>query len=78
MCNAKVDGLKQERIEKKANCADRDSEVAEVNRRLTAVKKRLNAVEKQINNVDSAIQQKKSDRHALLQTCKVRQGGSFE
>lgn len=68
----KMEDLKMQRITKKSDLEDKENEASEVKKQLGQSQKELAAVQKQVTALETKIETKKSERHSLLQTCKVK------
>lgn len=58
-------------VKKRADTEDKDSEVAEAKKAQSIAGRELTQTEKLILSHENSIQQKRHDRHSLLQACKV-------
>ncbi len=58
-------------VKKRADAEDIDNEVADAKKTQTAAGRELTQTEKLILSHENSIQQKRHDRHSLLQACKV-------
>lgn len=66
-----ISALKNERQSKKMKVDEIDEEVAEIRKRLTAQQKEVTAVQKTVTQAEARLEQKRSERHTLLQSCKL-------
>lgn len=66
-----ISALKNERQTKKMKVDEIDEEVAEIRKRLTAQQKEVTAVQKTVTQAEARLEQKRSERHTLLQSCKL-------
>ncbi|UYV72660.1 SMC1B [Cordylochernes scorpioides] len=65
------EGLKTQKITKKSEVDAAEDEIAEVRKRLGAVQKEIASAQKLVTSLESKVEQKKADRHSILQTCKL-------
>ncbi|CAH1783210.1 unnamed protein product [Owenia fusiformis] len=63
--------MKQQKIMIKSQADDKDTEIAEIRKRLSVQTKEVQAVTKQITALETKLEQKKADRHSLLKSCKM-------
>lgn len=63
--------LKNSRITVRSQVDDKEGEVAEVRKRLGAQQKEITSSQKGITALETKLEQKRSDRHSLLKSCKV-------
>lgn len=68
---SQLEDIKMARQNKKAEMEDKDAELNELKKRQQNVQREVAAFQKQFNNLETKIEQKKSDRHLLLQACKA-------
>ena len=66
------ESLKQRRINVKTRVDESEGEVNAVRKKLQAHNKEISGVSKQITALENKLEQKRGDRHSLLQACKVR------
>lgn len=69
----KVEDMKMQRITKKSDVEDKENEAAEVKKQMAQVQKEMSAIQKQVTALETKMESKKSERHSLLQACKVRE-----
>ena len=55
----------------KAQFEQVELEISEVKKRLSAQFKEINVLQKTMTGIENRLEQKRSDRHSLLQQCKV-------
>ena len=67
--------LKQSKLTSKSQVDDMEAEINEVRKRLTVQQKEIAQVQKGINQMEVKLEQRRADRHSLLQSCKVGFGG---
>jgi len=65
------ENLASKKISLKAQFETIDSEITEVKKRLNAQFKEISVIQKTISGTESRIENKRADRHSLLQSCKV-------
>ena len=63
--------LKTQRITVKSQGDDIEGEIADIKKRLASQNKELAHIQKQITALDTKLEQKRADRHSLLQSAKV-------
>lgn len=63
--------LKIERGVKKSKVDEIEEEVAEIRKRLTSQQKEVTSVQKGVTQSETKLEQKRSERHTLLQSCKL-------
>ena len=66
-----ISQLKNERGVKKSKVDEIDEEVAEIRKRLTTQQKEVTAVQKGVTQAETKLEQKRSERHTFLQSCKL-------
>lgn len=67
----KVDQLKNEKISKKTECDSMEDEITEEKRALSAVQKEITSAQKALMTIECRMDSKRSDRHAVLLSCKM-------
>ncbi|KAI1278821.1 Structural maintenance of chromosomes protein 1A [Halotydeus destructor] len=67
----KVESLKNEKISKKTECDSVEEEVSEQKRSMSSITKDMSSVQKSLTAIECRMDSKKSDRHAVLLTCKM-------
>ncbi|KRY14547.1 Structural maintenance of chromosomes protein 1A [Trichinella patagoniensis] len=63
--------LKAMRQTKKVELENKEAELNEVKKELATIQKELLSVQKQTSAMETLLEQKRSERHSLLQTCKL-------
>ncbi|KAK3794036.1 hypothetical protein RRG08_028468 [Elysia crispata] len=63
--------LKQSKLTSKSQVDDMEAEINEVRKRLTVQQKEIAQVQKGINQMEVKLEQRRADRHSLLQSCKM-------
>ena len=66
-----ISQLKNERQVKKSKVDEIDEEVAEIRKRLATQQKGVTAVQKGVTQAETKLEQKRSERHTFLQSCKL-------
>ena len=64
--------LNSRKMTLKAQYERADMEIGEVKKRLSGQFKEISVIQKSIASIESRVEQKRADRHSLLQQCKVR------
>lgn len=60
-----------DKLSKKNDVDDMEQEVSDVRKRAAALQKEMSIIQKQVTALETNLEQKKSERHSLLQACKV-------
>lgn len=67
----KLDEKKLEKMSRKNDVDEKEQEVNDVKKRAAVLQKDLSTIQKQATSLETSLEQKKSERHLLLQACKV-------
>ncbi|VDP13090.1 unnamed protein product [Soboliphyme baturini] len=67
----KIELTKQQRVARKAELEEKENETNEVKKQLAQVQKEQTSIQKQISAMEAKIEHERSERHLLLQTCKM-------
>ncbi|XP_067127800.1 structural maintenance of chromosomes protein 1A [Centruroides vittatus] len=66
-----LERLKNSKISKKTDVDAMEDEITEVRKRLATVQKEISAAQKLVTGLETRLEQKRADRHSLLQACKL-------
>ncbi|KAG8185877.1 hypothetical protein JTE90_004419 [Oedothorax gibbosus] len=66
-----LEKLKNSKMNKKQDVDKLEESTSEIRKRLSAAQKDITAVQKQVTALETRLEQKKADKHSLLQTCKL-------
>lgn len=66
-----LERLKSSKLSKKTDVEAVEEATTEIRKRLAAVQKDITGAQKQVTTLETKLEQKRADRHSLLQTCKL-------
>ncbi|XP_072553187.1 structural maintenance of chromosomes protein 1A isoform X3 [Salminus brasiliensis] len=69
---AQLQDLKNQHLTKKGEVNDKNREMEEIRKKLGAANKELTHLQKEVTAIETKLEQKRSDRHNLLQACKMQ------
>uniref|UniRef100_A0AAR2M6U6 Structural maintenance of chromosomes protein n=1 Tax=Pygocentrus nattereri TaxID=42514 RepID=A0AAR2M6U6_PYGNA len=69
---AQLQDLKNQHLTKKGEVNDKNREMEEIRKKLGAANKELTQLQKEVTAIETKLEQKRSDRHNLLQACKMQ------
>ncbi|XP_062397003.1 structural maintenance of chromosomes 1A, like isoform X1 [Sardina pilchardus] len=69
---AQLQDLKNGHLTKKSEVNDKNHEMEEIRKKLGGANKELTQLQKEVTAIETKLEQKKSDRHNLLQACKMQ------
>lgn len=69
---AQLQDLKNQLLSKKSEVADKTHEMEEIRKKLGGFSKEMTHLQKEVTAIETKIEQKRSDRHNLLQACKMQ------
>ncbi|CAK9295634.1 unnamed protein product [Gordionus sp. m RMFG-2023] len=67
----KLENLKEEKAQKNSQLEDKEKELNDLRKKLNTCHKDITSNQKNFTNCENKIEQKKSERHSLLQNCKI-------
>uniref|UniRef100_A0A4W4FVE9 Structural maintenance of chromosomes protein n=1 Tax=Electrophorus electricus TaxID=8005 RepID=A0A4W4FVE9_ELEEL len=69
---AQLQDLKNQHLAKKSEVNDKNHEMEEIRKKLGGANKDLTQLQKEVTAIETKLEQKRSDRHNLLQACKMQ------
>ncbi|XP_043916489.1 structural maintenance of chromosomes protein 1A [Protopterus annectens] len=69
---AQLQDLKNQHLTKKSEVNDKNQEMEEIRKKLGGSNKEITQMQKEVTAIETKLEQKKSDRHNLLQACKMQ------
>uniref|UniRef100_A0AAQ6IKM6 Structural maintenance of chromosomes protein 1A n=1 Tax=Anabas testudineus TaxID=64144 RepID=A0AAQ6IKM6_ANATE len=69
---AQLQDLKNQHLTKKSEVNDKNHEMEEIRKKLGGANKSLTQLQKEVTAIETKLEQKRSDRHNLLQACKMQ------
>ncbi|KAL2104070.1 hypothetical protein ACEWY4_000938 [Coilia grayii] len=69
---AQLQDLKNQHLTKKSEVNDKNREMEEIRKKLGGANKELTQLQKEVTAIETKLEQKRSDRHNLLQACKMQ------
>ncbi|XP_048877704.1 structural maintenance of chromosomes 1A, like [Brienomyrus brachyistius] len=69
---AQLQDLKNQHLAKKSEVNDKNQEMEEIRKKLGGANKELTQLQKEVTAIETKLEQKRSDRHNLLQACKMQ------
>ncbi|XP_051735828.1 LOW QUALITY PROTEIN: structural maintenance of chromosomes protein 1A [Ctenopharyngodon idella] len=69
---AQLQDLKNQHLTKKGEVNDKNRETEEIRKKLGSANKELTQLQKEVTAIETKLEQKRSDRHNLLQACKMQ------
>lgn len=69
---AQLQDLKNQHLTKKGEVNDKNKEMEDIRKKLGAANKELTQLQKEVTAIETKLEQKRSDRHNLLQACKMQ------
>uniref|UniRef100_A0A8C1SSL5 Structural maintenance of chromosomes protein n=2 Tax=Cyprinus carpio TaxID=7962 RepID=A0A8C1SSL5_CYPCA len=69
---AQLQDLKNQHLAKKSEVNDKNHEMEEIRKKLGGANKELTQLQKEVTAIETKLEQKRSDRHNLLQACKMQ------
>uniref|UniRef100_A0A8C7ZE80 Structural maintenance of chromosomes protein n=1 Tax=Oryzias sinensis TaxID=183150 RepID=A0A8C7ZE80_9TELE len=69
---AQLQDLKNQHLTKKSEVNDKNHEMEEIRKKLGGANKELTQLQKEVTAIETKLEQKRSDRHNLLQACKMQ------
>uniref|UniRef100_A0A673NFN1 Structural maintenance of chromosomes protein n=1 Tax=Sinocyclocheilus rhinocerous TaxID=307959 RepID=A0A673NFN1_9TELE len=69
---AQLQDLKNQHLTKKGEVNDKNREMEEIRKKLGSANKELTQLQKEVTAIETKLEQKRSDRHNLLQACKMQ------
>ncbi|KAK2851371.1 hypothetical protein Q5P01_007647 [Channa striata] len=69
---AQLQDLKNQHLTKKSEVNDKNHEMEEIRKKLGGANKELTHLQKEVTAIETKLEQKRSDRHNLLQACKMQ------
>uniref|UniRef100_A0AAR2IVB5 Structural maintenance of chromosomes protein 1A n=1 Tax=Pygocentrus nattereri TaxID=42514 RepID=A0AAR2IVB5_PYGNA len=69
---AQLQDLKNQHLTKKSEVNDKNHEMEEIRKKLGSANKELTQLQKEVTAIETKSEQKRSDRHNLLQACKMQ------
>lgn len=69
---AQLQDLKNTHLTKKSEVNDKNHEMEEIRKKLGGANKELTQLQKEVTAIETKLEQKRSDRHNLLQACKMQ------
>ncbi|XP_076874613.1 structural maintenance of chromosomes protein 1A [Brachyhypopomus gauderio] len=69
---AQLQDLKNQHLTKKGEVNDKNREMEDIRKKLGAANKELTQLQKEVTAIETKLEQKRSDRHNLLQACKMQ------
>uniref|UniRef100_A0A8B9JLC5 Structural maintenance of chromosomes protein 1A n=1 Tax=Astyanax mexicanus TaxID=7994 RepID=A0A8B9JLC5_ASTMX len=69
---AQLQDLKNQHLTKKSEVNDKNHEMEEIRKKLGSANKELTQLQKEVTAIETKLEQKRSDRHNLLQACKMQ------
>uniref|UniRef100_A0A8C7VM06 Structural maintenance of chromosomes protein n=1 Tax=Oncorhynchus mykiss TaxID=8022 RepID=A0A8C7VM06_ONCMY len=69
---AQLQDLKNQHLTKKSEVNDKNHQMEEIRKKLGGANKELTQLQKEVTAIETKLEQKRSDRHNLLQACKMQ------
>ncbi|KAM8864064.1 structural maintenance of chromosomes protein 1A [Spinachia spinachia] len=69
---AQLQDLKNQHLAKKSEVNDKNHDMEEIRKKLGGANKELTHLQKEVTAIETKLEQKRSDRHNLLQACKMQ------
>ncbi|NXP23849.1 SMC1A protein, partial [Scytalopus superciliaris] len=69
---AQLQDLKNQHLAKKSEVNDKNHEMDEIRKKLGGANKEMTHLQKEVTAIETKLEQKRSDRHNLLQACKMQ------
>uniref|UniRef100_A0A8C2YZQ6 Structural maintenance of chromosomes protein n=1 Tax=Cyclopterus lumpus TaxID=8103 RepID=A0A8C2YZQ6_CYCLU len=69
---AQLQDLKNQHLTKKSEVNDKNHDMEEIRKKLGGANKSLTQLQKEVTAIETKLEQKRSDRHNLLQACKMQ------
>ncbi|KAK7129037.1 hypothetical protein R3I94_017303 [Phoxinus phoxinus] len=69
---AQLQDLKNQHLTKKGEVNDKNKEMEDIRKKLGSANKELTQLQKEVTAIETKLEQKRSDRHNLLQACKMQ------
>ncbi|TRY66478.1 hypothetical protein DNTS_005368 [Danionella cerebrum] len=69
---AQLQDLKNQHLTKKGEVNDKNREMEDIRKKLGSANKELTQLQKEVTAIETKLEQKRSDRHNLLQACKMQ------
>uniref|UniRef100_A0AAQ4QDZ1 Structural maintenance of chromosomes protein n=1 Tax=Gasterosteus aculeatus aculeatus TaxID=481459 RepID=A0AAQ4QDZ1_GASAC len=69
---AQLQDLKNQHLTKKSEVNDKNHDMEEIRKKLGGANKELTHLQKEVTAIETKLEQKRSDRHNLLQACKMQ------
>ncbi|KAK6467190.1 structural maintenance of chromosomes protein 1A [Huso huso] len=69
---AQLQDLKNQHLTKKSEVNDKNHEMEEIRKKLGGANKEMTHLQKEVTAIETKLEQKRSDRHNLLQACKMQ------
>ncbi|XP_037629949.1 structural maintenance of chromosomes protein 1A [Sebastes umbrosus] len=69
---AQLQDLKNQHLTKKSEVNDKNHDMEEIRKKLGGANKELTQLQKEVTAIETKLEQKRSDRHNLLQACKMQ------
>uniref|UniRef100_A0A803SRM9 Structural maintenance of chromosomes protein n=1 Tax=Anolis carolinensis TaxID=28377 RepID=A0A803SRM9_ANOCA len=69
---AQLQDLKNQHLAKKSEVNDKNHEMEEIRKKLGGANKEMTHLQKEVTAIETKLEQKRSDRHNLLQACKMQ------
>uniref|UniRef100_A0A8C4S928 Structural maintenance of chromosomes protein n=1 Tax=Erpetoichthys calabaricus TaxID=27687 RepID=A0A8C4S928_ERPCA len=69
---AQLQDLKNQHLTKKSEVSDKNHEMEEIRKKLGGANKEMTQLQKEVTAIETKLEQKRSDRHNLLQACKMQ------
>ncbi|MBN3316493.1 SMC1A protein, partial [Atractosteus spatula] len=69
---AQLQDLKNQHLTKKSEVNDKNHEMEEIRKKLGGANKEMTQLQKEVTAIETKLEQKRSDRHNLLQACKMQ------
>ncbi|XP_061034127.1 structural maintenance of chromosomes protein 1A-like [Eubalaena glacialis] len=69
---AQLQDLKNQHLARKSEVNDKNHEMEEIRKKLGGANKEMTHLQKEMTAIETKLEQKRSDRHNLLQACKMQ------
>ncbi|XP_072344057.1 structural maintenance of chromosomes protein 1A-like [Scyliorhinus torazame] len=69
---AQLQDLKNQHLTKKSEVNDKNHEMEDIRKKLGGANKEMTQLQKEVTAIETKLEQKRSDRHNLLQSCKMQ------
>uniref|UniRef100_H2ZU93 Structural maintenance of chromosomes protein n=1 Tax=Latimeria chalumnae TaxID=7897 RepID=H2ZU93_LATCH len=69
---AQLQDLKNQHLAKKSEVSDKNHDMEEIRKKLGGANKEMTHLQKEVTAIETKLEQKRSDRHNLLQACKMQ------